>query len=81
MNELNFVLEGADTSLLEVFDNELPWETLPATTTIHDILVKLGVFSSKGQSKKNWKHGELQPDRFNWFERVGKKRLSIVIRT
>lgn len=80
-NEFNFVLEGADTSLLEEVDDLLSWKVLPAGADIHDILVSLGVFSSKSQSRKNWNKGDLQPDCFNWFSRVGKKRLDIIVRT
>ena len=53
-------------------------ETLPWGTTIHDILVKAGVFKSKSQSKKNWQGGELQ-NGMNTFENVGKGKATIVV--
>jgi hypothetical protein len=56
--------------------NGKPVETLPWGTTIHDILVKAGIFKSKGQSKKNWQGGELQVG-MNVFPNVGKGKATI----
>lgn len=46
---------------------------------ILDVLVWLEVFKSRSDAKKNWKHQVNFEPGFNWFERVGKKRLSISV--
>lgn len=80
-NEINYVLEGANRDTLLEFDHLLEWKVLPAGTDIYDILVGLGVFSSRSQAKKNWQGPtELTSNQYNWFERVGKNRWSIVVK-
>ena len=80
-NEFNFILDGADESLCQHFDDQIPWIKVNKDVSIHDILVHLGVFKSKSQSKKNWQHGELKKNHFNWYRRVGFRRFDIVVRT
>ena len=53
---------------------------LVGTESIHDLLVLCGVFTSKSQSRKMWKRGELMPG-WNDFDNIGKlhNRLCVFI--
>ncbi len=54
-------------------------ETIPVTSNLLDVLVAVGIFLSKGQARKNWKHGvEIQPGYSSW-ERLGSRRASVFI--
>ena len=78
-HEVNYVLTGADRTSLMDFDDKLEWKE---GTDLFAILVELGVFPSRGQARKNWKGPTtLEPNLYHWFERVGQKRLSIVVKT
>lgn len=80
MNERNFVVcpDGycVHPSFLAEFDDKLEW------FVVEDLFSALtcgGIFSSRSQAKKNWQGPKELQNGFNWFERIGQKRLSIVI--
>lgn len=52
------------------FVNEVP--------DLFDLLVKLGLFPSKGQARKNWKRGPLLPG-FNYWRRLGRFNKEIAV--
>ncbi len=53
---------------------------LPDTVDIYDILVRVGIFPSKSQARKNWnKTGKEIPEGFSHFDRVGKLNKTITI--
>lgn len=54
--------------------------TIPPTFDMFELLVACGVFSSKGQARKNWKlSGKDIPDGFSDFINVGKQKVRITI--
>lgn len=55
-------------------------EILPQTTDMYDLLVKLQVFSSKSQARKNWKKtGPEIPWGWSAFEQIGKLNHALYI--
>lgn len=79
-NQSNFVVcpNGycVHPSFLAEFDDKLDWFVIE---DLFSTLIRVGVFSSRSQAKKNWRGAIELQNGFNWFERVGQKRLSIVI--
>ncbi len=84
MNHLNIAIRNAffcPELLLKLFP--IPDEEVevvnPNSVDMFDLLVRLGVFASKGQARKNWtKTGAEIPPGFNHFI-VGKLRRELCI--
>jgi hypothetical protein len=81
--EFNFVIDNGNLFGDEshrLFNDE-PVTILPDGTDFHDVLVRLGVFPSKGQARKDSKWGTQQeiPMGFTTWPRVGKLRLRVDI--
>ena len=82
-NEMNIIIDnglivGDEAALF--FSGE-PIDIRPLGTDMFDLLVELGIFSSKSQALKNWKRsGRDIPLGFSDFERIGKlnNRLTIL---
>ena len=82
-NEFNFVIDNGQLRGLEgkdAFGDEL-FQILPAGTDFWDILVQLGVFSSKSQAKRDPRWGTMQviPEGITDIKRIGKLRLRFTI--
>lgn len=76
----NAELEGNEDLIPLLFGIDVPIEYIPADFDIYDILVKYGLFKSKGDAKKNWKKSSQEiPEGLNSFERLGKLRLNLHI--
>ena len=84
MADFNFVVhnehfEGNRDLLGPLFGGE-DFEILGEEEDMWGILVRCGVFPSRGQARKNWRKTNKEiPDGFSIFEGVGKKRHTITI--
>lgn len=77
---MNYILvnEHRDGDLEDSLFGE-PVEHLEPNLDMYDVLVRAGVFSSKGQARKNWKQtGPSVPPGFNMWT-VGKTRKILAI--
>lgn len=70
---MNFYKGNPDPEYLNILDDLEPWEHIDGD--IYDLLVKLELFPSRGQAKKNFK-GPIPAPGFNLYERQGKKRIT-----
>lgn len=73
------VLTGHDCGLSESFFGKDQIWYVNTDFTVLDALVKAGIFSSKGQARKNWKGPVKIPEGWSAFERIGKLRHNIYI--
>jgi hypothetical protein len=63
----------------QLFQDMIPIEYVSQNTTMLDLLVKLELFSSKSQARKNWRGPIEIPSGFNHFERLGKLKKDIAV--
>lgn len=66
--------------LEEILQPDTPddWILMGTASTWPDILVRVGLFKSKGQAKKNWKHGVEVTPGFH-LHTVGKLRTELAV--
>lgn len=82
MNEHNFIVKNGNELPEDsrLFFHDEPIEFLEPSIDMFDILIKLEVFSSKSQARKNWNRTNQEiPEGFSDFERVGKLKHRITI--
>lgn len=82
-NEFNFLVDNGQLRGKEGSDafGEEPFEVLPIGTDFWDVLVHMGIFTSKSQAKKDPRWGAMQtlPEGITDIKRIGKLRLRITV--
>jgi hypothetical protein len=76
----DFVVDDTDLTRRDIellFPDPDAVQHLDASATMADVLVQLGIYSSKSQARKNWKHEIDIPEGFNSWSQVGKMRVTI----
>ena len=61
-----------------IFDKE-DFVLVDSTTDVFDLLVKLDVFPSKGQARKNWTKGSIIENGYNEILKIGKMHKALYI--
>lgn len=84
----NFVILTDPTKTLEevlveamlLFPSEEEFQLLPNESTMFDILVNAGIFTSKSDARRNWKTtGQDIPLGWTWLRRIGKFKNEVAI--
>lgn len=83
--EINFAVDHVNLDhydkdlIVRVILNKEPFNWLPRTATMIDVLVAAGVFSSKNDARRNWK-GDIQiPEGMTDLNNIGKLKKRIFI--
>ncbi len=84
----NFIILTDPTKTLEevladamlLFPSEEEFQLLPNETTMFDILVNAGIFTSKSDARRNWKTtGQEIPMGWTWLRGLGKFKHEVAI--
>jgi hypothetical protein len=84
MQELNIVVLNANFAsnsdmIVKLFGDE-GLEVVNPLKDMYDLLVMLGVFSSKSEARKNWiRTGKEIPPGYNEFKNIGKQKKALYI--
>jgi hypothetical protein len=86
MQELNIVILNNNFELIdscwmihELFEDE-PVTIVSCDTDMYDLLVKLGIFCSRSEARKNWtRTGKEIPFGYNEFKDIGKQKKALYI--
>lgn len=82
MSEMNVVIDNGNIVGDEshLFFSDEPIVVQPASSSMYDLLVLLGAFTSKGQARKNWsRSGRDVPPGFSDFDGIGKMRHRLTV--